>query len=408
MNVEYFLQCVPKIEYLPSYAPKQETDWNGIKALWYEGARYKGKPTKVFAYIGMPKLQYDKKVPAVLLVHGGGGHAYAEWIKVWNQRGYAAIAMDTTGYVPSDRCRGLTGIENGPNEEYVKELYGELSDERYTLGPDNSGMLDCDLPLEEQWMYHAISDTILAHNILRNDKRIDSEKIGICGVSWGGVITSLTIGYDTRFAFAIPIYGSAYLGESEASCCKRFRDEKVQRYWNATDRLSKVSFPVFWLCWLPDPNFCCEANSRSYLATKELDSFLSIKDDMMHGHLVAWSCEEGYRFANCVIAGKSPFVYPVSEPDGFGRISFPVEIPEDFENVKVRVVYMKEPFQYVETNELLNQYYESEATIDDNMVCAEIPNDAYSYYVEFVAYTNGKRLVSTTALITKKDMESEK
>ena len=118
---------------------------------------------------------------------------------------------------------------------------------------------------------------------------------------------------------------------------------------------------------------------------------------MLHGHGAAWSCEEGYRFADCVIAGKLPFVYPIFEPNGFGRISFPVEIPEDFENVKVRVVYMKEPFQYVETNELLNQYYESEAIIEKGMVQAEIPEDAYSYYLEFVAYAEGKRLVSTTA-----------
>ena len=399
--IEEYLDIIPQMEYLPSYNPKPETGWTGIKALWYEGAKYQGKPKKVFAYIGYPHMKEGDKVPAVVLVHGGGGHPYAEWIKQWNERGYAAIAMELTGYVPAEECMGLTGIEGGKHEKYVRELYGELADSDYILGPNNDGVGTCDLPIEEQWMFHAISDTILAHNILRSDERIDINKIGICGVSWGGVITTLTIGYDTRFAFAIPIYGSAYLGESGASCTKRFRDEKVRRYWNATDRLFRVSFPVLWLCWLPDPNFCCEENSRSYLATKENNSYLSIRDDMLHGHVVAWKCEENYRFADSVLAGKRPFVRLVCEPTAFGKVALPVEIPEDFTNVKVRIVYMKEAFQYTETNELLNKYYESEATIENGMVEAEIPEEAYCYYLEFSAHADGKRIVSTTALVVR-------
>lgn len=401
MNIEYFLQCVPKMEYLPSYNPKPETDWHGIKALWYEGASYKGKPTKVFAYIGMPELQENKKVPAVVLVHGGGGHAYAEWIKIWNQRGYAAIAMDTTGYVPSDRCKGLTGIENGKNEEYVRELYGELKDDNYTLGPDNSEMRDYDLAFEEQWMYHAIVDTILAHNILRADVHVDQNKIGICGVSWGGVITSLAIGYDTRYAFAIPIYGSAYLGEALTKATSAFQEKKVQDLWSAEERLDNVKFPVLWLCGLKDQCFRCWSNSHSYLATKKHGGVLSIREDLLHGHIVAWESEECYRFADSVLEQKLPFIYPCTEPCSFIQETMKVMLPNDVEEVEVRLVYLTDTFTYSEDGEMQNLVFSKDVLIKNEMISTKIPQDARIYYFEFRIQENGKSIISTTSLVCK-------
>ena len=214
MGLEEYLQVLPKEKYIPAFDPKASTGWQGIKALWYEGAEYQGKPTKVFAYIGYPQLKPGEKAPAVVLVHGGGGHAYAHWIKLWNERGYAAIAMDTEGYFPARGWKGLTGTEGEEKEKYVRELQDELENDKYTVGPYNDELAGMYKPVEEQWPYHAIVDTILAHNILRADECVDVTKIGICGVSWGSVIATLAIGYDTRYAFAIPIYGSAYLGHA--------------------------------------------------------------------------------------------------------------------------------------------------------------------------------------------------
>ena len=70
-----------------------------VKALFFDGLPWKGKPTRVFAYYGIPSNEGGGKVPAIVLVHGGGGTAFARWVKLWNDRGYAAIAMDTCGAV---------------------------------------------------------------------------------------------------------------------------------------------------------------------------------------------------------------------------------------------------------------------------------------------------------------------
>ena len=49
---------------------------DGLKAVFFEGVPYKGKPTRVFAWMGIPKVEPGKTVPGIVLVHGGGGTAF--------------------------------------------------------------------------------------------------------------------------------------------------------------------------------------------------------------------------------------------------------------------------------------------------------------------------------------------
>ncbi len=59
-----------------SEAPRVWADPNrsveGVQAIFYEGLPWKGQPTRVFAYYGLPEVSEGQKVPAMVLVHGGG------------------------------------------------------------------------------------------------------------------------------------------------------------------------------------------------------------------------------------------------------------------------------------------------------------------------------------------------
>jgi hypothetical protein len=84
-----------------------------VKALYYEGAPYQGKPTRVFAYLGFPKVSPGTQVPGIVLVHGGGGSAFEVWVRQWNARGYAAIVMDTCGCIPVGSYGNWTRSRHG-------------------------------------------------------------------------------------------------------------------------------------------------------------------------------------------------------------------------------------------------------------------------------------------------------
>ena len=402
MSIKKYLKVIPDLVRVPTFDPKPETGWQGVEAFCYSGAPYHGKRTKIFAYMGFPKANKDEKVPAIVLVHGGGGHAYAHWVKLWNDRGYAAIAMDTTGFYPTEECRGLAGKECGQYENYTRELYGELEEEGYIGGPNNDGLIEgVDLPIEEQWMYHAIVDTILAHNILLNDERIDCDKIGICGISWGAVITTLALGYDSRYAYAIPIYGCAFLEEAPETLrfCDRYKQDKVKESWCATGHLSGIQMPTYWMCSLIDHCFCCTSNSRSYLATKAQGASFSICYDLIHGHYHAWDREEGYRFADAILQKKLPFVCAKTEPEDSHKVQFQILIPDDFEDVEVSLVYLTDSFHYDEKGKILSEYQKIPVECNDDIVSAEIPQEACGYYFEFSGCVNKKRMFSSTAFV---------
>src|SRR3954471_13565879 len=84
----------PRLFEPPQTYPAPGFEQPGLEAIFYEGPLYEGRPTRVFAYIGIPQHAPGEKVPAMVLVHGGGGTAFPEWVKLWTARGYAAIAMD--------------------------------------------------------------------------------------------------------------------------------------------------------------------------------------------------------------------------------------------------------------------------------------------------------------------------
>ena len=112
---------------------RQEGD---LHALLYSGEKYRGKPTRVFAYYASPKTlgqAADGKMPGIVLVHGGGGTAFANWAQLWAKRGYAAIAMDLAG-----RGEGRKRLPDGGPDQSHAEKFSTI-----------------DEPLENQWSYHA-------------------------------------------------------------------------------------------------------------------------------------------------------------------------------------------------------------------------------------------------------------
>ena len=66
-----------------------------IEGLAFAAEPYGGRPTEVFAYLGLPAGRGP--FPAMVCLHAGGGRAFREWVARWTRRGFAAIAPDLDG-----------------------------------------------------------------------------------------------------------------------------------------------------------------------------------------------------------------------------------------------------------------------------------------------------------------------
>lgn len=404
MNFNEVLKINPKVCEIEEFNPVGE--YGGIKAITYEAMPIDEKRTKVFAYIGYP-ANITQKVPAIVLVHGGCGTPYLPWIKMWNERGYAAIAMSTTGDFPTEVNAGIDpGGWDASVCSWHHGLYGSFSEEGFADAPDNDGMKNSDKEYDKQWMYHAVCQTILAHNILRADKSIDKNRIGICGVSWGGVITSIVIGYDTRFAFAVPIYGSGYLVESMGSVRSCFRNGGNLEPWLAEKRFSNVKIPVLWLCWNKDKAFSLNSNSKSYIDTSKNSEFtrLSSVNEMYHSHEHAWVRKEPFAFADSVCCcGKKTPVFKDYE----GALE--IYNPDKMEVISVKLYYITEPMSYFTYEQggirMAQDWKIADIKYDGDKLKYIIPEKAREYYFELTCKMDGEEYVTCSYLMKQSNAE---
>ncbi len=390
---EKFLHIDPKINYLPEYDIKSESGISGVKALMYEGAEFEGKKSAVFAHIGFPETKKGEKVPAVVLVHGGGGRAYAQWVKNWNDHGFAAISMSLRGFVPDEEGKGLLITES---QGYKSEKFN-YSDE-YSALPEGYCIYDENEKIENVWLYLAVANVILAHNVLRSFDEIDNEKIGISGISWGGITTSKVIAYDNRFAFAIPIYGSGNLYTSMSNVGAPFTVGKAKKIWDVSEKYKDIKFPVFWMCWSHDACFDIYPNSLSYLQTKGSGALFAAIEDWYHSHIDGWAREEEYRFAKSIVSGEKPLVKPVTEPEGFGSVSFEIS---NGENVSAKLYYLTEPMKFNEEKKPDYEWKILPCVVKGNKVSVDIPKDADNYYIELTENFQGENYVTTTSYVKK-------
>lgn len=271
-----------------------ETAEPGVRALYYESVPWKGKPTRVFAYYGAPA---GKKLPAMVLIHGGGGTAFAEWVRMWNARGYAAIAMDTGGMTP----------ERGPADKPWNPARAHHEDG----GPAGwGGFSAVDEAKEEQWTYHAVAAVVRGHSLLRSMPEVDAKRIGVTGISWGGYLTNIVAGIDGRFRFAAPVYGCGYLGEDSA-WLKNFAEMGAERaakwlgWWDPSVYLPGAKMPMLWVTGTNDFAYPMGSLQKSYRLAGGPRT-LAVRVRMKHGHPDGAKPEEIFAYAGAMLRKEQP------------------------------------------------------------------------------------------------------
>jgi dienelactone hydrolase len=266
-----------------------------LKVVYYDGLDFAGNATRAYAWVGIPDdASAANPVRAVVLLHGGGGTSFKTWVEKWNDRGYAAISM------------GLEGQTDTPATQAQKDAGQAVGNwlKHAMPGPNRDGIYgDSAVSLTDQWMYHSVANTILANSLIRSLPEVDSAKVGIMGVSWGGIITSTVIGIDPRYAFAIPTYGCGHLYDAKNLYGDNLETNTLYRtVWDPMVRIARSKVPTLWYSWPGDFHFPMDNQAYTYHGASG-PRMVSLVPEMRHSHGAAWTRPESYDFADSVISG---------------------------------------------------------------------------------------------------------
>lgn len=362
---------------IPGYEFTNEFDsellQTDIKGLFFKGLPYHGRPTKVFCWYGVPKnLLKGDKAPAVVLLHGGGGTAFPEWVEKWTNRGYIAISIALEGQVPGERIVGKDGEEQWPTFQYS--------------GPKRNGFFADAITekLQDQWFYHAVADIIMATSLLESFPEVDTENIGITGISWGGILTNVVTGIDHRYAFAIPVYGCGFLQETPnykkiLGQLTKSQQEFYLKNWEPSLYLPLQKQPTLFVNGTNDFHFTMNSFTKTYEASLN-EKYLYVEHNMKHGHQPGWTPETIYSFSDYITNHRTP----------------PVKLEFKKVNKNNEVVYMakgkvSEAFLFYTTDmaDLVEDSYEwtsAPARISSftKTITASLPKNTVAYFINAI------------------------
>jgi len=352
-----------------------------VHALTYAGEKYLGKDTEVFAFYASPitigAAKPGAKFPGVVLIHGGGGTAFAEWTQLWAKRGYAAIAMDLNGSRPPEPVYDDKGMakSNAHDQKTRTRLpnggpphgHPEKFD---SIGGDTS----------DDWPFHAAASVMRAHSLLRSFAEVDAEHTAVTGISWGGYTTCLVASLDDRFKAAVPVYGCGYLHQGE-SVQKPSIDKLGDRAalwvkeYDPGSLLPRCHVPILFVNGTNDVHYVLDSYMKSYSVVPG-EKHIRIQINMPHGHPPGWAPQEIGLFIDTNCRAGTPLLEPSAPVIEGDQVKVSVKASTTIKDAKLN---------YTSDTGLRSKrtWKSVPATVTGNTISApKPPADANTWYVE--------------------------
>ena len=270
-----------------------------VHSLLYAGEEYRGRSTEVFAFYASPatlgEASEGERFPAVVLIHGGGGTAFADWAYLWAKRGYAAIAMDLAGSQPPDPVfneqTGAPESHHRHDRKQRKRLPNGGPDQSHAEKFDSIGG-----SADDDWPYHAVATVLRGHTLIRSFPDIDPLRTAVTGISWGGYTTCLVASLDDRFRAAVPVYGCGFLHEGESvqkPSIDRLGERKSDwvKVYDPGSQLIRCRVPILFVNGTNDKHYPLDSYMKSYEAVPGPKQ-LRVTVRMPHSHPSGWAPKE--------------------------------------------------------------------------------------------------------------------
>ncbi len=173
--------------------------------LTYTIGTFKGKKATMAAFYAFPtKPKGDKKIPALIQMHGGGQRAASHSAKYGADNGYATLSINWGGREMEKARSGEPTTDWGAVDATQKghnSHYGSLAPDKLTIDKVES-------PRNSNWFLIIIAAK-RGITLLQQQPEVDGDRIGAFGHSMGGKLTVMLAGADKRIKAAAPSCGGS-------------------------------------------------------------------------------------------------------------------------------------------------------------------------------------------------------
>lgn len=186
------------------------------------------RPSNVFAVIASPLS--PGKYPGLLILHGGRGSSEQEKAIAWAARGYVVVAPDLPG---------IADLEQIPNSSGPWK--GDFTSKYITARPD----------VTASPIFDGVLAAVQALDLLRSQKDVRPDRIGVVGIAWGGYVATMVSGLAGKTVRAtFSVYGSGYYDRGSAwqeRLARLPKDEAAKwlKYLDAGRRASGITGEYF-------------------------------------------------------------------------------------------------------------------------------------------------------------------
>ncbi len=154
----------------------------------FTGMTHEGSKVRVYAISGVPEGK--DHLPGILHIHGGGQTVNPQWLRFWNDRGYAALTFNWGG--------------EWPNREKFTD-WGKLTQGNHRDAGARAMATEPSVRVSSWYLWTRISRRALT--CLEQQPGVAADRLGIFGVSMGGTIVWPLAAMDSRVKAACAIYG---------------------------------------------------------------------------------------------------------------------------------------------------------------------------------------------------------
>jgi hypothetical protein len=283
------------------YDPAKEPLETQVVRQWQEGeatcrhvvftvGTFRGKPSRIAAFYAFPKSA--GKLPAILDLHGGGQRAGLVPVIFMARNGYAGLSINWGGEPMEGAAAGDPNTDWGALDATQKghnSHYGSMKPDAKTLDAVGS-------PRNNNWFLLVLAAR-RGLTFLQQQPEVDAGRLGVCGHSMGGKLTTDLAGIDARVKVAVPSCGGSGVAPAKVAAMPGSGLRGAESQWMADTiddgaYIPRIRCPIMYLSPTNDFNGPLDSMVENWRTVGSRQVRYAISPHLNHRHAREFSVSE--------------------------------------------------------------------------------------------------------------------